>query len=167
MWSGGRLSDMLMWSRRAMFAGVLSSGRATCPNTEVSQRDRRWDSEVRPVRCSSSSFQTRLYHWIPSSCLRHFWWKASRVLTSADSKVQVSEVYSIALFSLALESLSRQLAQLFMSMYSWIADGSRQQFSVKVSSTSLHDILTQALMLRNIAPESGICLFLVLEMFVS
>ena len=32
--SGGRLSDTLMWSWRAMFAGVLSSSRATCPNTE-------------------------------------------------------------------------------------------------------------------------------------
>jgi len=26
-------------------------------------------------------------------CLRHFWWKASRVLTSADSNVQVSATY--------------------------------------------------------------------------
>jgi len=31
---------------------------------------------------------------ISSSCFRHFWWKASRVLTSADSKVQVSAAYS-------------------------------------------------------------------------
>ena len=63
----------------------LSSSRATCPNTEMRRRDRRWDSEVRPVRCSTSSFRTR----IPISCLRHFWWKASTVLTSADSKVPV------------------------------------------------------------------------------
>ena len=36
-----------------MFAGVTSSSRATCPNTEMRRRDRRWDCEVRPVRCSS------------------------------------------------------------------------------------------------------------------
>jgi len=93
--SGGRLSDTLMWSWRAMFAGVSSSSRATCPNTKMRRRERRRDSEVRPVRCSTSSFRTRSYHRIPSSCLiRHFWWKASRVLTSADSKVQVSAAYS-------------------------------------------------------------------------
>jgi len=63
-----------------MFAGMTSSSRATFPNTEMRRRDRRWDSEVRPVRCSTSSFRTRSYHRIPSSCLRHFWWKASRVL---------------------------------------------------------------------------------------
>ena len=50
--SGGQLSDTLMWSWRAMFAGVSSSSRATCPNTELRRRDRRWDSEVRPVRWS-------------------------------------------------------------------------------------------------------------------
>ena len=33
--SGGRLSDTLMWSWRAMFAGESSSSRATCPNTEM------------------------------------------------------------------------------------------------------------------------------------
>jgi len=77
----GRLSDTLMWSWRAMFAGVLSSSRATCQNTETRQRDRRWGSEVRPVRCSISPFRTWSYHQIPSSCLRHLWWKASRVLT--------------------------------------------------------------------------------------
>jgi len=81
--SGGRFSDTLMWSWRA-----------TCPNTEMRRRDRRWDSEVRPVRWSTSLFQTRSYHRIPSSCLRHFWWKASRVLTSADSKVQMSAAFS-------------------------------------------------------------------------
>ena len=32
-----------------MFAGVSSSSRATCPNTEMRRRERRWDSEVRPV----------------------------------------------------------------------------------------------------------------------
>jgi len=42
-----------------------------------------------------------------------------------------------------------------MLMFSWIADGSKQQFSVKACSTSLRDILTQALALRSIAPESG------------
>ena len=73
VWSGGRLSDTLMWRRRAMLAGVSFSSRATCPNSEVRRRDRRWDSEVRPVRCSSSSFRTRSCHRIPSSCLRHFW----------------------------------------------------------------------------------------------
>ena len=67
-----------------MFASVTSSSRATCPNTEMRRRDRRWDSEVRPVHCSTSSFRTRSYRQIPSSCLRHFWWKASRVFTSAD-----------------------------------------------------------------------------------
>jgi len=36
-----------------MFAGVTSSSRATCPNTEMRRRDKRWDCEVRPVRCSS------------------------------------------------------------------------------------------------------------------
>ena len=41
--SGGRLSDTLMWSRRAMFTGVSSSNQATCPNTEMRRRDRRWD----------------------------------------------------------------------------------------------------------------------------
>jgi len=46
-----RLSDTLMWSWRAMFAGVPSSSRATYANTEMRRRDRRWDSEVRPVRC--------------------------------------------------------------------------------------------------------------------
>jgi len=40
-------------------------------------------------------------------------------------------------------------------MFSWIADGSKQQFSVKASSTSLQDVLTQALALRKIAAESG------------
>jgi len=78
-----------------MFAGVSSSSRATWPNTEIRRRDRRRDSEVRPVRCSTSSYQTRSYHRIPFSCLRHFGWKASRVLTSADSKVQVYAEYSI------------------------------------------------------------------------
>jgi len=34
-----------------MFAGVSSSSQATCPNTEMRRRDRRYDSEVRPVRC--------------------------------------------------------------------------------------------------------------------
>ena len=92
--SGGRLCDTLMWSRRAMFAGVSSSSRATCPDTEMHRWDRRWDSEVRPVPCSTSSFRTRSNHRIPISCLRHFWWKTSRVLTSADSKVQMSAAYS-------------------------------------------------------------------------
>ena len=50
-----------------MFAGVSSSSRATRPNTEMRRRVRRWDSEVRPVRCSTSSFRTRSYHQIPSS----------------------------------------------------------------------------------------------------
>jgi len=36
-----------------MFACVTSSNRAMCPNTEMSRRDRRRDSEVRPVYCSS------------------------------------------------------------------------------------------------------------------
>ena len=76
-----------------MFAGVSSSSRATCPNTEMCRRDRRWGSEVRPV-CCSTSFWTQSYYRTPSSCLRHFWWKASRVLTSADSKFQVSAAYS-------------------------------------------------------------------------
>jgi len=69
--SGGRLSDTLMWSWRAMFAGVTSS-RATCLNTEMRRRDKRWNSEVRPVRCSTSSFRTQSYHRIPSRCLEHF-----------------------------------------------------------------------------------------------
>jgi len=77
-----------------MFTGVTSSSRATCPNTEMRRRDRRWDSEVRPDCCSTLSFRTRSYDDIPSSCLRHFWWKASRVRTSADSKVQVYAAYS-------------------------------------------------------------------------
>jgi len=29
-----------------MFAGVLSSSRATCPNTEMCRRDRRWDCDI-------------------------------------------------------------------------------------------------------------------------
>ena len=57
--SGGQLNDMFMWSWRAMFAGVTSSSRATCPNTEMHRQDRRWDSEVRPVRCSTSSFRSQ------------------------------------------------------------------------------------------------------------
>ena len=62
---------------------------------ETSWKDRRLNSEAGLDRCSrTSSFRTRSYHRIPSSCLRHFWWKASRVLTSADSKVQVSVAYS-------------------------------------------------------------------------
>ena len=65
--SGGRLST-LMWSWRAMFAGVTSPSRATCPNTEMRRLDRRWDSEVRPVCWSTSSFRTRSYQLIPSSC---------------------------------------------------------------------------------------------------
>ena len=69
----GRVESFRSWSSH-LFRGRLgpgpSSSRATCPNTEMRRRDRRWDSEVRPVRCSSSSFQTRLYHRIPSSCLR-------------------------------------------------------------------------------------------------
>ena len=44
-----------------MFAGVSSSSGAMCPNTEMRRQDRRWDSEVRPVRCSTSSFRTRSY----------------------------------------------------------------------------------------------------------
>jgi len=68
--------------------------RATCSNTKRRQRGRRWDNEDRPVRCSTSSFRTRSYHRIRSSCIRHFWCKASRILTSADSKVQVSAAYS-------------------------------------------------------------------------
>ena len=89
--SGGRLNDMLMWSWRAMFSGVSSSSRATCQNTEMRRRDRRWDGEVRPVCCSTWSFRTRSHHRVPS---RHFWWKASRALTSADSKVPVYAAYS-------------------------------------------------------------------------
>ena len=69
---------------------MTSSSRATCPNTEMRRRDRRWDSEVRPDRCSTSSFRTRSHHRIPSRCLRHFWWKESRFLTSADSNGSVS-----------------------------------------------------------------------------
>jgi len=46
------LSDTLMCSWRAIFADVMSSSRATCRNTEMRRRERRWDSEVRPVRCS-------------------------------------------------------------------------------------------------------------------
>jgi len=77
-----------------MFA-VVSSTRATCPNTEMRRRDKRSGNEVSPVRCSStSSCRTRSYHRIPSSCVGHFWWKAFRVLTSADRKVQVSVAYS-------------------------------------------------------------------------
>ena len=49
MRSGGRLRDTSMWSWKVMFAGVLSSSQATSPNTEMCHRDRRWDSEVRPV----------------------------------------------------------------------------------------------------------------------
>ena len=73
-----------------MFAGVSSSSGATCPKREQRRQDRTWDSEVRPVRCSTSSFQTRSYHRIPSRYLRHFLWKVSRVLTSADSKIRVN-----------------------------------------------------------------------------
>jgi len=47
-----------------MFASVSSSGWATCPNTEMHQQDRRWDSEIRPARCSTSSFRTRSYRRI-------------------------------------------------------------------------------------------------------
>ena len=50
-----------------MFAGVTSSNRATCPNTEMCRRDRTRDSEVRPVRCSTSSFRARSYHRIPAA----------------------------------------------------------------------------------------------------
>ena len=32
-----------------MFAGVSSSSRAICPNTEMRRRERRWDSEVKLV----------------------------------------------------------------------------------------------------------------------
>ena len=42
-------------------------------------------------------------------------------------------------------------------MCSWIADGSKQQFSVKENSTSLHDVLIQALAQRNIAADAGNC----------
>ena len=81
-------------SRRCTTMSTVDSIQRS-PNTEMRRRDRRRNSEVRPVRCSTSSFWTRSYHRIPSSCLiRHFWWKASRVLTSADSKVQVSAAYS-------------------------------------------------------------------------
>ena len=48
-----------LWSWRATFAGVSSSSRDTCPNTEMRRRDRRWNSEVRPVRWSTSLFLTR------------------------------------------------------------------------------------------------------------
>ena len=40
------------------------------PKCQDCQWDRRWDSEVsKPVCCSTSSFRTRSYHRIPSSCL--------------------------------------------------------------------------------------------------
>jgi len=42
-----------------------------------------------------------------------------------------------------------------VSVFSWIADGSKQQFSVKASATSLRDVLIQALALRNIPADSG------------
>ena len=59
---------------------------------ETVKLDRR-EQELSSLSSTSLSW-TRSYHRIPSSCLRHFWWKASRVLTSVDSKVQVSAAYS-------------------------------------------------------------------------
>ena len=47
-------------------------------------------------------------------------------------------------------------------MFSWIADGSKQEFSVKTSSTTLHDVLIQALALRNIDADSGLNFSLIL-----
>jgi len=88
------LPDLLSRHRRTIPPPHSSSLFLPEPHTEMRRRDRRWDSEIRPVRCSTSSFRTWSYHRIPSSCLRHFWWKASRVLTSADCKVQVSAAYS-------------------------------------------------------------------------
>jgi len=82
------LPDLLSRHRRTIPPPHSSSLFLPEPHTEMRRRDRRWDSEIRPVRCSTSSFRTWSYHRIPSSCLRHFWWKASRVLTSADCKVQ-------------------------------------------------------------------------------
>ena len=51
MRSGGRLSVKLMWSWRAMFAGVSSSSQATCPNTEIRYDTRcyfnvRWKADM-------------------------------------------------------------------------------------------------------------------------
>jgi len=40
-----------------MFAGVSSSSPATCPNTQMCRRDRRWDSEVRRVCCILHHFK--------------------------------------------------------------------------------------------------------------
>ena len=37
-----------------MFAGVSSSSRATCFNTEVCRQDRRWDTKVRLALVESS-----------------------------------------------------------------------------------------------------------------
>ena len=89
-----RLSFNLLFAVFWVIERTLLMTPQKCIGCMMRRRDRRWDSEVRPVRCSTSSFRTRSYHLIPNNCLRHFWWKASRVLTSADSKVQVSAAYS-------------------------------------------------------------------------
>jgi len=70
-------------SRRATFAGVSSSSRDTWLSTEMRRRDRRWTLK-------SDRSVVVLHHF----GLRYFWWKSSRVLASADSKVQVSAAYS-------------------------------------------------------------------------
>ena len=56
----------LTWSWRALSAGVSTSSWATCSKREVCPLDSRWDSEIRPALCSTSSFRTHSYQQIPS-----------------------------------------------------------------------------------------------------
>ena len=62
--SGDRLSDRFTWSCRAMFAGVSSSSRATCPNQkcvdEIGDGTVKADRSAEVLQHFSSSFQTRL-----------------------------------------------------------------------------------------------------------
>jgi len=51
----------------------VSPSRATCPKTEVCQRQKMRQRSL-TVRCRTSSFPTRSYHQIPNSHLTHYWW---------------------------------------------------------------------------------------------
>jgi len=90
----GQLSDVLTWRRRALSAGVSSLSRATCPNREVCWQDRTW-RQWNLVDLFVQDFvviRTRSYQRIPSSRLKHFWWKASRDLISAANRVHLPRI---------------------------------------------------------------------------
>ena len=63
--SGGRLSDTLVCSWRAMFAGVTSSSRATCPQSQLHDADNQLFMSVLP------NTKHILHHYIPECNYYH------------------------------------------------------------------------------------------------